>query len=180
VVRSLLVLQCSREQNALHTLIHQRHLTPSCGGHAPTAERTLHPARMFTESLTPRPELENSRKPHKQRPHWLAGVGGFELSDPEKPPLEHGLTATEGRSARHIHCRMDRMDWTGVQVTLWQLSREKSLIAKRSEMKGNSGHTSKANFGSAFVSSNPPTPASQCGLSYAISGDVGTGDIPAG
>jgi hypothetical protein len=30
----------------------------------------------------------------------------------------------------------------------WQLSREKSLIAKRCEMKGNSGHTSKANFGS--------------------------------
>ena len=26
VVRSLLVLRCSREQNALHTLIHQRHL----------------------------------------------------------------------------------------------------------------------------------------------------------
>jgi hypothetical protein len=23
-----------------------------------------------------------------------------DLSDPEKPPLEHGLTATEGRSAR--------------------------------------------------------------------------------
>jgi RNA polymerase subunit RPABC4/transcription elongation factor Spt4 len=61
-------------------------------------------------------------------------------------------------------CRMDRMDWTGVQVTLWQLSREKSLIAKRSEMKGNSGHTSKANFGSAFVSSNPFTPANQSGL----------------
>jgi hypothetical protein len=40
------------------------------------------------------------------------------------------------------------MDWTGVQVTLWQLSREKSLIAKRCEMKGNSAHTSKANFGS--------------------------------
>src|SRR5262249_23521080 len=48
-------------QNALHTLIHQRHLTPSCGGHAPTAERTMGPARMFTESLTPRPELENSQ-----------------------------------------------------------------------------------------------------------------------
>jgi hypothetical protein len=30
------------------------------------------------------------------------------------------------------------LDW--VQVTLWQLSRENSLIAKRSEMKGNSGH----------------------------------------
>jgi hypothetical protein len=52
-------LRCSSEQNALHTLIDQRHLTPSCGGHAPTAERTLHPARMLTESLTPRPELEN-------------------------------------------------------------------------------------------------------------------------
>jgi hypothetical protein len=26
-----------------------------------TAERTLHPARMLTESLTPRPELENSQ-----------------------------------------------------------------------------------------------------------------------
>ena len=46
--------------NALHTLIHQRHLAPSCGGHAPTAERTLNPARMFMESLTPGPELENS------------------------------------------------------------------------------------------------------------------------
>src|SRR5262252_1772745 len=50
-----------KEQNALHTLIHQRHLTPSCIGQAPTAERTLDPARMFTESLTPRPELENSQ-----------------------------------------------------------------------------------------------------------------------
>jgi hypothetical protein len=67
-----------------------------------------------------------------------------------------------------------------VQITLWQLSREKSLIAKRSDMKGNSSHTSKANFGSAFVSSNPPTPASQCGLSYSISGCSRTADIPAG
>ena len=54
------------------------------------------------------------------------------------------------------------MDWTGVQVTLWQLSREKSLIAKRYEMKGNSGgHTSKANFGSdicEFEASRPSRP----------------------
>ena len=42
--------------NALHTLIHQRHLTPSCGGHAPTAERTVYPTRRFAESLTPRRE----------------------------------------------------------------------------------------------------------------------------
>ena len=47
--------------SALYTLIRQRHLTPSCGGHVPTAERTLNPARMFVESLTPRPELENSQ-----------------------------------------------------------------------------------------------------------------------
>jgi hypothetical protein len=63
-----------------------------------------------------------------------------------------------GRSARHIHCRMD---WTGVQVTLWQLSREKSLIAKRSEMKGKFGPHSKANFGSdicEFESSMPSQP----------------------
>jgi hypothetical protein len=47
-------------KNALHTLIHQRRLTQSCGGLAPTAERTMDPARIFTESLTPRPELENT------------------------------------------------------------------------------------------------------------------------
>ena len=46
LVRSLLVLRCSRQQNAIHTLIHQCHLTPSCGGYTPTAERTLNPARM--------------------------------------------------------------------------------------------------------------------------------------
>src|ERR1700746_818795 len=60
LVRSPLALRCSKEQSALHTLIRQRHLTPSCGGHAPTAERTMDPARIFTESLTPRPELENA------------------------------------------------------------------------------------------------------------------------
>ena len=34
------------DETALATLIHQRRLTPSCGGHAPTAERTVGPARM--------------------------------------------------------------------------------------------------------------------------------------
>src|SRR5947209_18971885 len=54
VVRSPLALRCSTEQNALHTLIHQRHLTPSCGGHAPTAERTLDPARTIRRELDPK------------------------------------------------------------------------------------------------------------------------------
>ena len=52
-----LALRCSIRATALHTLIHQRHLTPSCGGHAPTAERTLGPARMIAESLTPKPGI---------------------------------------------------------------------------------------------------------------------------
>ena len=35
-----------RRATAIATLNHQRHLTPSCGGIAPTAERTVGPARM--------------------------------------------------------------------------------------------------------------------------------------
>src|SRR6516164_8820599 len=50
-----------KRANALHTLIRRRHLTPLCGGHAPTAERTMNPARMFLESLDRSPELENSQ-----------------------------------------------------------------------------------------------------------------------
>jgi hypothetical protein len=92
-VRSLLVLRCSKEQNALHTLIHQRHLAPSCGGHAPTAERTLHPARMLTESLTPRPELENSqgqsepRMREAARPSFAAALAPNRATRPYLPRL---------------------------------------------------------------------------------------------
>jgi hypothetical protein len=64
LVRSLLALRCSKEQNALHTLIHQRHLTPSCRGHG-LLRRTLDPARMFTESLILGPELENNQDPKR-------------------------------------------------------------------------------------------------------------------
>jgi len=49
---------CTPEKaTALATLIRQRRLTPSCGGHAPTAERTVGPARMIVDSLTPRPGI---------------------------------------------------------------------------------------------------------------------------
>src|SRR5580658_10671615 len=58
---------------ALSTLIHQRHLTPSCGGHAPTAERTVGPARMIVESLTPRPGIREQNRPI--RDIAAAGVG---------------------------------------------------------------------------------------------------------
>ena len=47
--------ELSIRETALATLIHQRRLTPSCGGQAPTAERTVGPARMIAESLTPKP-----------------------------------------------------------------------------------------------------------------------------
>src|ERR1700732_1190008 len=74
VVRSLLVLRCSREQNALHTLIHQRHLTPSCGGHAPTAERTLDPARIIGRELDPRPGI-------REQPRWKADIRSSHVND---------------------------------------------------------------------------------------------------
>src|SRR5262245_23725516 len=54
VVRSPLALRCSREQNALHTLIRQRHLTPSCGGQVPTAENPG-PGKDVEGELEPRP-----------------------------------------------------------------------------------------------------------------------------
>src|SRR5690348_827775 len=47
---------------ALATLIHQRRLTPSCGGLALTAERTVGPARMFVESLTPDPGIREQNR----------------------------------------------------------------------------------------------------------------------
>src|SRR5262245_32990122 len=45
--------ELSIRETPLATLIHQRRLTPSCEGQAPTAERTVGPARMIAESLTP-------------------------------------------------------------------------------------------------------------------------------
>src|SRR5947207_13847894 len=46
----------AQKASTLHTF-HQRHPTPSCGGHAPTAERTMNPARMCLESLDRRPGI---------------------------------------------------------------------------------------------------------------------------
>ena len=40
-----------RRATAIATLNHQRHLTPSCGGIAPIAERTVGPARMIFGEL---------------------------------------------------------------------------------------------------------------------------------
>ena len=40
---------------------------PSCGGHAPTAERTVGPARMIVESLTPRPGIREHNRRQSRR-----------------------------------------------------------------------------------------------------------------
>ena len=48
-------LRASERPTAISTLNRQRHLTRSCGGSTPTTERTVGPARISLESLTPRP-----------------------------------------------------------------------------------------------------------------------------
>src|SRR6476660_1328199 len=50
-------LRAPERPTAISTLNRQRHLTPSCGGLTPTAERTVGPARISLESLTPRPGI---------------------------------------------------------------------------------------------------------------------------
>ena len=50
-------LRASERPTAIATLNRQRHLTPSCGGSTPTAERTVGAARISLESLTPRPGI---------------------------------------------------------------------------------------------------------------------------
>src|SRR2546421_854389 len=62
VVRSPDFLRALIRETALATLIHQRRLTPSCGGQAPTAERTVGPARMIAESLTAKPGIREHNR----------------------------------------------------------------------------------------------------------------------
>jgi len=67
VVRSFDSLRALERATALSTLVRQSRLTPSCGGHAPTAERTVGPARMIVESLTPRPGIREQNRPGATR-----------------------------------------------------------------------------------------------------------------
>ena len=57
MVSSTDFVRASERTTAIATLNRQRHLTPSCGGFTPTAERTVGPARMIVESLTARPGI---------------------------------------------------------------------------------------------------------------------------
>src|SRR6516164_5006063 len=58
-------------ETALATLIHQRRLTPSCGGQVPTAERTVGPARMIAESLTSKPGIREHNRHKAAETHAL-------------------------------------------------------------------------------------------------------------
>src|SRR5258708_21031047 len=70
--------ELSIRETALATLIHQRRLTPSCGGQAPTAERTVGPARMIAESLTPKPGIREQYRHKADKSRQLAHVLPFE------------------------------------------------------------------------------------------------------
>ena len=56
-------VRAPERSTAISTLNRQRHLTPSCGGFTPTAERTVGPARISLESLTPRPGIREHPDP---------------------------------------------------------------------------------------------------------------------
>src|SRR6266516_763218 len=70
---------------AFATLIRQRHAMPSCGGLAPTAERTVDSARMIEESLRSNPGIRE-QKPHcdgwQPRTWYELCSGHFAYSQP--------------------------------------------------------------------------------------------------
>src|SRR5262249_28279508 len=70
MVRSSDALRTPMGGNALSTLIRQRHPNPSCGGSHPTAERTMDPASIVAESLTPRPGI---REQYRSDPEERGG-----------------------------------------------------------------------------------------------------------
>ena len=55
-------LRTPERPTAIATLNRQRHLTPSCRGLTPTSERTVGPARIPLESLTPRPGIREQNR----------------------------------------------------------------------------------------------------------------------
>jgi hypothetical protein len=69
-------------------------------GMFPTAERTLDPARMFEESLTPRPELENDQDPLQKSPDASQELSKFASALPLRrlpSSTENSMTICRGR-----------------------------------------------------------------------------------
>ena len=59
-----------KRANALYTLIHHRRLTPSCGEHASTAERTMDPAKDVHGELDPTPGIREQPGSFSTDLHW--------------------------------------------------------------------------------------------------------------
>ena len=88
MVSSTDFVRASERTTAIATLNRQRHLTPSCGGFTPTAERTVGPARMIVESLTARPGIRE----HNRR---KAAVGDCrQISPPDNLATPHTTRST--------------------------------------------------------------------------------------
>src|SRR4029453_15330956 len=127
VVRSPDFLRALIRETALATLIHQRRLTPSCGGHAPTAERTVGPARMIAESLTPKPGIREQYLPGAAVSSRSKTVALFD-------PLV-GAVAKAGRPAdahkrliRVWNCKFIHSPW----LVLWSPSSRAEVLQRTS------------------------------------------------
>src|SRR5262249_41082621 len=89
--------ELSIRETPLATLIHQRRLTPSCEGQAPTAERTVGPARMIAESLTPKPGIrEQSALLGLREMSGLSPQGGAKRTFDQAAHRHHPHSAERG------------------------------------------------------------------------------------
>src|SRR3954447_20538393 len=118
MVSSTDFVRASERTTAIATLNRQRHLTPSCGGFTPTAERTVGPARMIVESLTARPGIREQYRPLAHVPAALTdvrswkyngpsdGAGAMSASDDPERRCDHRRLARQAcvRAALRDHC----------------------------------------------------------------------------
>src|SRR6478736_9209388 len=69
MVSSTDFVRASERATAIATLNRQRHLTPSCGGFTPTAERTVDPARTIVGGLDTQTRNSENRHRRPLRPY---------------------------------------------------------------------------------------------------------------
>src|SRR5258705_7625125 len=104
MVSSTDFVRASERTTAIATLNRQRHLTPSCGGFTPTAERTVGPARMILESLTPRPGIREQNRHVSDMPTALSDVRFWRKTGSSQPTRKMTKVTHRGSAARK-HCR---------------------------------------------------------------------------
>src|SRR5262249_43622815 len=103
----------AQKASALHTLIRQRHPTPLCGGHAPTAERTMNPARMCLESLERRPGIREQPGPKAAVAECLLSrrCWGLSRRTPELPLAAAAPFSPQISDARRLYIRARPRVW---------------------------------------------------------------------